>query len=446
MKDVLEKYFNSSWIPIVLVLLLSILNSALIMAEMNNHDLSIYVDMYGYFVQLFVLGILIAGIWNLYKKRWVKAIINILFVLLPMFLMYGIFGASEDNFAKKLAIPTDIEVFEPRKRQNNINIDKHDAFQVALFDALKKKDDINNSINVGLMSLVILKKKHPEILNYYLSVHPSWRVFEKDGKRFATRRWRLDKEWNYVSHGYYTNYDIRSFSGKEKVPRFQSRVTIGLDGKPWATSNSFRKSIIMEFGSQGKIESSSVSIGQKKKSEIERSDLLVKNKDITLEIFEESASKGRNMTKGILNYLNNEFSTLLYIIETNSNSVRSLIPQNGIKKGKPIFYLKNTHSPGIYTTHLWANPIEAGKIYLKVFEVTQGTPLSINRIKKYSNEWTGYSTNASELFLTNGEITIYEGDWGDPYAARFEVWFKPDSGKKERKLLEKIFKIEGWQR
>ena len=41
---------------------------------------------------------------------------------------------------------------------------------------------------------------------------------------------------------------------------------------------------------------------------------------------------------------------------------------------------------------------------------------------------------------------IGEGDWGKYYAARFEVWFDPDSGAPERKLLEKNFKIEGWQR
>jgi len=28
----------------------------------------------------------------------------------------------------------------------------------------------------------------------------------------------------------------------------------------------------------------------------------------------------------------------------------------------------------------------------------------------------------------------------------FELWFVPDSRGKERKLIEKIFKIEGWQR
>jgi hypothetical protein len=57
-----------------------------------------------------------------------------------------------------------------------------------------------------------------------------------------------------------------------------------------------------------------------------------------------------------------------------------------------------------------------------------------------------WSTEPAERFGTKAGFTIYEGDWGKPYAARFEVWFKPDSGKTERKLAERIFKIEGWQR
>jgi len=35
---------------------------------------------------------------------------------------------------------------------------------------------------------------------------------------------------------------------------------------------------------------------------------------------------------------------------------------------------------------------------------------------------------------------------GKPYAARFEVWFKPDDGSPARKLAGRILMIEGWLR
>ena len=58
-----------------------------------------------------------------------------------------------------------------------------------------------------------------------------------------------------------------------------------------------------------------------------------------------------------------------------------------------------------------------------------------------------YSGNTTEHdFAQDFGFTIYEGDWGKPYAARIEVWFRPDSGRTERKLMERVCKIEGWMR
>jgi hypothetical protein len=108
--------------------------------------------------------------------------------------------------------------------------------------------------------------------------------------------------------------------------------------------------------------------------------------------------------------------------------------------------LRKSFQPGLYDSVVWVNAGKAGMIYLKAFEVTKGTALSVDRLQERSNEWIGWSDDPDELFFSNTHFTIYEGDWGKPYAARFEVWFVPDSGGPERKLMEKVFKIEGWQR
>jgi len=100
----------------------------------------------------------------------------------------------------------------------------------------------------------------------------------------------------------------------------------------------------------------------------------------------------------------------------------------------------------MYESELWVNPGEPGMIYLKAFEITREVQLSADRLAKESNESVGWSDDSRELFYSNTHFMIGEGDWGKPYAARFEVWFVPDSGGPERKLMEKIFKIEGWMR
>ncbi len=110
------------------------------------------------------------------------------------------------------------------------------------------------------------------------------------------------------------------------------------------------------------------------------------------------------------------------------------------------FQLYNSFQPGLYEYDFWVNRIEKGIIYLKAYEITQNEALSTNRLPESSSVKVDNPTDNIRRFGTTCHFTIYEGDWGKPYAARFEVWFKPDSGDKERKLGEKNYKIEGWQR
>jgi hypothetical protein len=110
------------------------------------------------------------------------------------------------------------------------------------------------------------------------------------------------------------------------------------------------------------------------------------------------------------------------------------------------FQLYNSFQPGLYEFDFWTNKIESGTIYLKAFEITQEYALSTDRLPERSLVKVYNPTDSIEKFGTTSHFTIYEGDWGQPYAARFEVWFKPDNGGQERKLFSKNYKIEGWMR
>jgi len=119
---------------------------------------------------------------------------------------------------------------------------------------------------------------------------------------------------------------------------------------------------------------------------------------------------------------------------------------NDLTKNKLDFELYNSFQPGLYEYDLWVNKIEKGTVYLKAFEITQEYPLSTDRLLKQSSIKINNPTDSILKFGTNGHFTIYEGDWGKPYAAGFEIWFKPDNSGKERKLIDKVYKIEGWMR
>ena len=110
------------------------------------------------------------------------------------------------------------------------------------------------------------------------------------------------------------------------------------------------------------------------------------------------------------------------------------------------FQLYNSSQPGLYEYDFWTTKIESGTIYLRAFEITQEYALSTDRLPKSSSIKIRNPIDTIIKFETTSNFTIYEGDWGKPYAARFEVWFKPDNGGTERKLLTKNYKIEGWMR
>lgn len=100
---------------------------------------------------------------------------------------------------------------------------------------------------------------------------------------------------------------------------------------------------------------------------------------------------------------------------------------------------------GIYLYDFYYGALPAGDIYLRCYEVTENLQLSEDRIYESSKISVGATYSFSKL-VEQQEFTIYEGDWGDYYAARIEVWHKDAQTGMERKLMEKVYRVEGWMR
>ena len=77
--------------------------------------------------------------------------------------------------------------------------------------------------------------------------------------------------------------------------------------------------------------------------------------------------------------------------------------------------------------------------------MTENIPLSEDRLEERSRVEIDSTTSFTKL-VNKQEFTIYEGDWEDYYAARVEVWYRNAATKQERKLLEKVYRVEGWMR
>lgn len=79
-------------------------------------------------------------------------------------------------------------------------------------------------------------------------------------------------------------------------------------------------------------------------------------------------------------------------------------------------------------------------------ESTKNEALSANQLPARSALTIYNPSDRIMKFSSTTDFTIYEGDWGKPYAARSEVWFMPNNGGHERRLFTKNHKIEGWER
>jgi hypothetical protein len=130
-------------------------------------------------------------------------------------------------------------------------------------------------------------------------------------------------------------------------------------------------------------------------------------------------------------------------LDTEQNGRRTDYIQN-IKRNELDFQLYNSFQPGIFEYDIWVPKIEKGKVHLKAYEITQNYRLSETALSENTLIEIYNPTDTILKIGTKTDFTIYEGDWGKPYAARFEVWFKPDNNEKERKLLERNYIIEGW--
>lgn len=388
---------------------------------------------------------LLAAIFvSLFRRRWLRALLQVLLggLLLGGFLVAfmmacvlgALFGPSEDHFADELAIPAELEadIVVPGDQAGSPfdSADVYDDdFARAVFAALKKEGGDDPTVTCDLSALSELVHSRRDDLMAYLARHPGWWLHEYQGRLYAMRRWRNKGVWNHQHNGCYsgntTKHDFaQDFGAWQKATHYQTSTTIGFPFTP--------------FGRESGAERGPISTARadvtKGNLDSFRSNVCFGDKDFCVEVIEESPARERRITNAVLAFLKDEFQSL-----TN-------LPPDAVVRGSDEFTLRNGMQPGIYNLTLRINPGEPGLVYLKAFEATKGTRLSQGRLKGASNERIGWSNDPEEKFLYENEFTIYEGDWGKPYAARIEVWFCPDSGQPERKLMERVCKIEGWMR
>jgi hypothetical protein len=438
----LRLYFTSWWLPSLLFLV--VLGCFTATAIPQWRFLTLVAIGLFFLGAIAFLGIIVATVWNLIQKRWACGLANLALVcgcgaatfFAFGFLMFAsMFGPSEDGFADNLKIPDGIEIAEPEldvTSPRSVGVsDGTDDLQEIVRKALSVPGNSREEFTPDMPSLSRAATDHTDLFRDYIEASPDWHVFKERGNHFAARRWTYGGEPRDELHGYISEFDGDT--------GFQTRCLICLDRKQWSRYS------VRHVEEGKKPVKAEMSLG----NNLHESRVMIECGDIWVEIFEQSGNLERRVTKATIAALEKEFSEFLKDPQKALGEARSksneLASRLVDKDGQP-FRLVTGMQPGIYVVVYSLNPGEPGSVYLKAFEVTKGTPLSADRLKSKSETRMTWSTDPAYTFGAKAGFTIYEGDWGKPYAARFEVWFKPDSGKPERKLAERIFKIEGWQR
>ena len=99
---------------------------------------------------------------------------------------------------------------------------------------------------------------------------------------------------------------------------------------------------------------------------------------------------------------------------------------------------------GVFAYTFYYTELEEGEIFLRCFEAGTGEPLSKELLPATS---VSPSVPGKEFHchVRNKGFVIYEGDPLHFYAARIEVWFHTASDGQERKLMEKFYRVDGYE-
>lgn len=250
-----------------------------------------------------------------------------------------------------------------------------------------------------------------------LARSPVWRVYEEHGRRFAIRM--LPGFRGYVATLNGSFYEHLPHTSPLPEFRFRLRMELGA-------------------GSSARIQSVRVPVGSSVPVPVEpgtrgfpTSHIAIQHGDVLVEIYEESRAGDRGLTRVALAEVERALSPAVI------SAVQAAPPT------EPDFLLRRMGG-GRYELEAWVNPGEPGAVAVRAFEFSTNTRLSPERITQRSRVRVEAAVGES-LLPARTEFTIYEGNGGDDYAARIELWFTPDLGR-PRKLLERVYRVEGWMR
>ena len=99
---------------------------------------------------------------------------------------------------------------------------------------------------------------------------------------------------------------------------------------------------------------------------------------------------------------------------------------------------------GCFAYTFYYHDLPAGDIFLRCYEAGTNDPLSADKIE-HSTLSPTYAENAFCCQVSDKHFVIYEGAPMQYYVARFEVWYRSAETHQEQKLLDKLYRVDGYE-
>ena len=395
--------------------------------------LVVVANVFGALLSVAVLNGLVAFVVALFRKRWNVAVAQfaagfvlvIVFVFLSFGLMvHGMFSTEPDHFADGLKMPKDIKVetptdYEHARRTGAIAQAQDKAYVDAMTKAALDPLSSRGKITCDISALDQLCKGNRDLLIRYLASHRGWDL--KQG-RTGLIAWRS------------AQIDLPTPVDENSINQIIACCNICLDDFDGMQTGAIR----CKSGEQVKVRL------ERKFDSMKRCEVVCVGNNLSLDVSEASPFTASRILQPTFDFVGKEFAALKEAGDW--SGAKKLLPSDSIKMGSATFDVYAGFQGGIYNYEAWVNPGEPGEVYVRAYEVTKGTRLSESRMKQASRQCVGWSDCPDEKFFAASGFTIYEGDWGAYYAARIELWFVPANCGDERKLAERVYRVDGWER
>ncbi len=325
--------------------------------------------------------------------------------------------------------------------------------------------DAPDGVELNDPLLITLDATARERIERHLRSSPRWEVREERGRVYATRRQtnggacsecELPGGFRTSGGGFYSDYRGQVL--------MQTRVLLGLRGEP-PEANATPLTVAKAGSGKTSVKTTAPRTAADATPDGDYTSWLrVMGTDgLYLEVMEQSRAPERRFTRSALVQVHGELARVLENAEVleEEGYVPALWPDASPPRGEPRMEVHDGVQPGIYVVTAWVNPREKGRAFVRVFHdetkplpkegkakeqiTTPGQQLSEERIRDRSVEFIGWSGEGDVLFPYQSELTVYEGDWHEPYDARFELRFVNEQGE-ERTLVTTSRGIEGWMR